>query len=282
METGENSNSFKDCFGRTTDLKENNQLIIADNAKNISFSFIDTKNCQCVGLCSFLFRKTGFDNIVERQEIINEQPGIKKNHIRTIILFTNRECTLIPEEIYSHTDKEKYINLLFDDDYSGEYNTMYLPSLGNYLVYKIHSTVNKLYRELFPAAVFYHSTGFLLNTLGRISSKQKKAVVHLHFSKYYFEMAIFANGKLLFYNSFEFQTSEEIAYYILFALKQWKVETNEIMVSGLMNPYSDELYWLKKYIPTIVGFPVDELMPYPASIESPLSYINLLNPELCE
>jgi hypothetical protein len=281
METGKNNNSFKDCFGRT-DLKENNHLVIADNAENFSYSFIDIKNSQCVGLCSFPLQETGYDKIEEQRKIIEEQSEIRKNYERTTLLFANRECTLIPEEIYRKKDNEKYINLLFADVFSAQYNAMHLPSLGNYLVYKIPASADELYREQFPGAVFYHSTGFLLNTLGRISFKQKYHLVHTHFSKNYFEMAIFFQGKLLFYNSFEFQTSEEIAYYILFALKQWGVESKEIMISGMMNPQSDELYWLKKYIPKIVGFPVDELLPYPASIEYPLNFINLLNPELCE
>jgi hypothetical protein len=189
---------------------------------------------------------------------------------------------LIPEEVYRKSDNEKYINLLFPDVFSGQYYAMHLPSLRNYLVYKIQTSIDKLYRELFPGAVFNHSTGYLLNALSRISFKKKNPLVHTHFLKNHFEMAIFSSGKLLFYNSFEFQTSEEIAYYILFALKQWKIETDEIMVSGLLNPNSDELYWLKKYITKIVGYPIDELLPYPASIDSPLNFINLLNPELCE
>ena len=77
-------------------------------------------------------------------------------------------------------------------------------------------------------------------------------------------------------------SSEEIAYYILYALKQWNVEANKIMVSGQMPADSDELFWLKKYVQEIVDFPKDELLPYPASIENPLRYINLLSPELCE
>jgi hypothetical protein len=281
METGEINSGFKDCFG-SSDLKENNHLVIADSPESFSYSFIDIKNNQCAGLCTFELQETGFEKTDEKRKIINQQSGIQKSFVRTIILFTNRECTLIPEEVYHKADNEKYINLLFADVYSGKYNAMHLPSLGNYLVYKIPSSTENLYNELFPGAVFYHSTGFLLNTLGRISAKQKNILVHTHFLKNHFEMAMFSNGKLLFYNSFEFQTSEEIAYYILFALKQWKIETKEIMVSGLMNPNSDELYWLKKYIPKIVGFPLDALLPYPASIEAPLSYINLLSQELCE
>ena len=203
METGKNNNGFKDCFGRT-DVKENNHLVISDNTENFSYSFIDTKNNQSAGLCSFSLQESGFDKLEEKRKIIRSQPGIQKNYIRTTVLFTTRECTLIPEEVYRKNDKENYIDLLFSDVFSGQYHAMHLPSLGNYLVYKIPTSTDKLYRGLFPGAVFYHSTGLLLNTLARISFKQNGPLVHTHFSKNYFGMTILSKGKLLFYNSFKF------------------------------------------------------------------------------
>ena len=284
METGKNNADKKSCFGRTSvkELKENHFLVLADEALQFSYSFIDVKASQCVGLCSFSNKDGGLDKVDKLKVLLNDQPELNKNYAREIVLFSNRECTLIPEEVYRKDDEEKYINLLFGDTYSGNYYSMHLPDLGNYLVYKTANDLDTLYKELFPGAVFYHSTGFLLNALSRISFNHKKPLVHAHFSKNYFEMAMLSNGKLLFYNSFEFQTSEEIAYYILFALKQWKVKADKIMVSGQMLHDSDEFFWLKKYVQEIVEFPKDELLPYPASLENPLSYINLLNPELCE
>jgi len=284
METGRNSAGIKKCFGRTSDkeLKENHLLVLADDALRFSYSFIDVNENQCVGLCSFSKQDGGVDKVDKLQEFIKTQSELQKNYARSIVLFSNRECTLIPEEVFQEEDKEKYINLLFGDAFSGVCFSMHLPALGNYLVYKTPSALNKLYKELFPGYIYYHSTGFLLNALSRISFNYKEPLIHAHFSKNYFEMAMFSKGKLLFYNSFEFQTSEEIAYYILYALKQWKVEANTIMVSGQMNEDSDEFFWLKKYVRKIVDFPKDELLPYPASLENPLSYINILNPELCE
>jgi len=284
METGKNSAGIKNCFGRTSDkeLKENHFLVLADDALRFSYSFIDVKENQCVGLCSFSQQDGRTTKVEKLRDFIKFQPELKKIYARTIVLFSNRECTLIPEEVYKEEDKEKYINLLFGDAYSGECYSMHLPDLGNYLVYKTSSELDSLYKELFPGSIYYHSTGFLLNTLSRVSFNYKKPLIHAHFSKNYFEMAMFSKGKLLFYNSFEFQTSEEIAYYILYALKQWKVEADEIMVSGQMHAESDEFFWLKKYVKKIVDFPAAELLPYPASLENPVAYLNILNPELCE
>ena len=284
METGRNSAGIKKCFGRTSDkeLKENHLLVLADDALRFSYSFIDVNENQCVGLCSFSQQEVGVDKVDKLQDFIKTQSELQKNYARSIVLFSNRECTLIPEEVFQEEDKEKYINLLFGDAFSGECFSMHLPALGNYLVYKTPSELNKLYKENFPGFIHYHGTGFLLNTLSRISFNYKEPLIHDHFSKNYFEMAMFSKGKLLFYNSFEFQTSEEIAYYILYALKQWKVDANTIMVSGQMNADSDEFFWLRKYVNEIVDFPKDELLPYPASLENPLSYLNILNPELCE
>ena len=248
METGKNNAGNKNCFGRTSvkELKENHFLVLANENSQFSYSFIDVNESQCVGLCSFSQLEEGVDKVDKLQNLLKDQPELHKNYARAIVLFSNRECTHIPEEVYKEEDNEKYINLLFGDSYSGKCYSMHLPDLGNHIVYKTPSDLDSLYSELFPGSIYYHSTGFLLKTLSRISFSYKEPLVHAHFSKNYFEMAMFSKGKLLFYNSFEFQTSEEIAYYILYALKQWKVEANKIMVSGQMLAESDELYWLKK------------------------------------
>ena len=56
---------------------------------------------------------------------------------------------------------------------------------------------------------------------------------------------------MLFYNSFSYQTSEDIAYFIMYALKQWDIEENEISISGILNAESEELFWLRKYLGTM-------------------------------
>ena len=281
METGKNKAGDKSCFGNT-ELKKNNLLVISSSASNFLYSFIDLKSYQCVGLCSIIKKETSFSNPNDVLDLVKEQPDLLKGFVRTKIVFTNRECTLIPEEIFKEEDTEKYIDLLFPDTYSGNVHIMHLPSLENYLVYKIPVAIDEFYKESFPGVVFEHSTGNLLSTLSRISFLKKNTLIHVNFSQKSFEVVMCKKGKLLFYNSFEYQTSEEIAYYILFALKQWEIEPEEVMVSGELNPDSDELYWLKKYIPKVISFPVDELLPYPASIENPSNYIGLLNPEVCE
>ena len=55
-----------------------------------------------------------------------------------------------------------------------------------------------------------------------------------HFANF-FELFIFDKGKMLFYNSFSYETSEDIAYFIMYALKQWEIDGNEISVSGVLD-----------------------------------------------
>lgn len=284
MGTGKNKQADKKCFGQATldTLNKKHFLIIADEFPRISYSFLDVKNEQCNGLCSLLNLINGSETALNLTNKIKDQTELQIKFARTTLLFSNRYCTLIPEEVYRKEDEESYINLIYGDSFSGIFYSMHLPELGNYLVYKIPVAKDSMYRDLFPGLLIYHGTGYLLSMISRISFDYESPLVHAHFLQDYFELMIFSKGKLLFYNSFDFRTSEEIAYYILFAIKQWEIEVKTIMVSGLLYAESDELYWLKKYIHKIVPFPTESLLPFPASIENPLNYINLLNPELCE
>ena len=285
METGKNKlESY--CFGQTKqeELSSSAHLLIESEVDQLSFSIIDQKANQCIGLCSFPInqslgnseRREVIQSIMTSNDIIN-YPFSKRQ-----LLVSSRECVFVPEEIFRKEEQDDYIRSSFESDYGGKVFSHAIPSLNNYLVYKIPEWLLSLVEDKLSGTIVSHSSSYLAEALYRSSIKNEEATVHVHFKRSFFELFIFNKGKMMFYNSFSFQTSEDIAYFIMYALKQWDMESNGLTVSGIFDADSDELYWLKKYAGEIEEFPVDNLLPYPAAIEKPGSYINLLNPSFCE
>lgn len=281
METGKSKvGTF--CVGKSKkeELQSADSLLIESEIDNLSIAIIDKKASQCVGLCSIPLdlkhRREDLKNILSNDAILNF-PFSKRN-----ILMANRECVFIPEEIYEESKNDYYIQSSFGENYEGICFSNKLAELANYIVYKVPQWLIIEYEDHLSGASIQHSTALLVESIFRLSKQSSELIVHAHFRRTFFELVVFKKGKMLFYNSFAYQTSEDIAYFIMYAFAQWEFEANSMFVSGVLDQNSDELYWLRKYLKEINTFPDQFLMAYPAALESPSNFINLLNPSLCE
>ena len=281
METGASRQAIY-AIGKTnvSELQSSYSLIIESQIDQFSYAILDKKANLCVGLSSFkidsLNRRENLKELLATNEVLNF-PFSNRS-----ILMANRECVFIPEEIFSTEKQDFYIESSFDVNYEGKCFSQKLDQLSNYCVFKTPQWLMNLYNEHLSGATIVHSTAYLAEALYRLSMQSEGVMTHVHFKRSFFEMFIFDQGKMLFYNSFPYQTSEDIAYFIMYALTQWEVKDKAISVSGVLDEESDELYWLRKYLQHIDVFPAAELISCPAAIEKPSTYINLLNPSLCE
>lgn len=285
METGKSKFDIT-CVGqiKKEELRTADKLLIESDLNIISYAIIDKKAKQCVGLCSApintslgrMERRKFYEEFLVENQLINFPFSSRQ------ILISTRECVFIPEEIYNKDELELYIDASFESNFSGKYFSMKMPELKNHLVFKAPEWLVNLYNDKLSGASIVHSTYYLVESIFRMSSQTNELIVHAHFKRTFFELVIFDKGIFQFYNSFSYQTSEDIAYFIMYALKQWGIENNKISISGHLDSKSDELYWLKKYLTEIVELPNDAFSPYPAALENPSSFINLLNPALCE
>lgn len=285
METGKNKfDTF--CVGQTKreELRTTDKLLIESELNLISYAIIDKKAKQCVGLCSVPIDSSlgRMERRAFYKELITVDPVINFPFSSRQLLLSNRECVFIPEEIFKEEELDNYISSSFGNDFAGRCFSMKMPELKNHLVFKVPEWLFKLYKEKLSGSSIVHATAYLVESVYRISRQLNELVVHAHFKRASFELIIVDNGRMLFYNSFSYQTSEDIAYFIMYALKQWEIEDTKISISGHFDAESDELYWLRKYLTKIISFPSNAFTPYPASLEKPATYINLLNPSLCE
>lgn len=285
MVTGKSKfNAF--CVGQTKkeELYSTASLLIESELDQLSYAILNKANNQCIGLCALplesslgrMERRDLLKDIFAQDEVLNF-PFSKRS-----VLMSNRECVFIPEEVFNENDLQYYIASSFGDSFQGECFAMKIPELKNYIVFKIPDWLMTIYREKLSGAAIQHSSAFLVGSIFRLSRQRPDTIIHAHFKRSFFELLIFKQGKMLFYNSFSYQTSEDIAYFIMYALQQWELKGNEMSVSGLLNAESEELFWLRKYLGEIKEFPAEELLSFPPALEAPSLFINLLNPSHCE
>lgn len=283
METGKSNPDFT-CFGKTDSkaYSDKQHLVLVDESSQILFSIIDSAHNECIGLCGFEGSNSTTHLPDHLKQKIDRSALLNYKYSRVNLVFTGRECTLIPEEVFKESHQEDYIEHLFSNAVSGKVFHSFIPSIGSYLVYKVNDQRYSFYKEKYPASHIYHHAALLIDGLHQKSINSSKGLIHAHFFKQHFELYAFSKGQLIFFNSFIYHTSEEIAYYLLYAMKQWELDFEQLSISGFLTAESDDLYWLKKYIKTIINLDSDHMLPFPASIETPSKYITLLNRNWCE
>jgi hypothetical protein len=113
----------------------------------------------------------------------------------------------------------------------------------------------------------------------------KNCDLFLNFNLGVFELAAKSNNKLLYYNVFNYDTNEDVLYYLLFMMEQYHLNplTCKVVVAGQMDAESELFKSIKKYIKH-VNFAVSDksFSSSFSDLKIPQHYFfTLLNQHLC-
>jgi hypothetical protein len=85
------------------------------------------------------------------------------------------------------------------------------------------------------------------------NSSIKNSNLLLNFNKGVFEIAAKDNNQLIYYNAFNYETTEDVLYYLLFMMEQYDLNplTCKVAVAGQTEAESDLLKSIRKYVKTV-------------------------------
>ena len=214
----------------------------------LSFALLDTETNRVIALESYqsdlladsndLFRL--LEKALESKDL-NDKPF----HSVTCII-DERINILVPEPLFSPEDQEKLINFGFNlpDGYTTE--TEKLKVINGYNLFALSETLKDKMLSKWPSAQFTHSSTVFLESL----PKNEKSSVYVNMRNRNFDMAILKDGNLLFYNNFRFNTKDDCAYFLLFAMEQNGLSGQDtpVQFSGLILPASEIVDLCERYI----------------------------------
>lgn len=170
------------------------------------------------------------------------------------IIVDNQWFTLIPLDLFNKEYTTRYLQLAKGNQITAEeeVHTYTHEDLG---IVNVYSSDRELYNWLsntYPLVEinFKHKTSQLID-FGVFTSKVQTAF--LHFGYQYFTMVITANGTLKFCNRFAYKTSQDLVYYVLFAMNELEIEPNEIILTlnGNIDETSEDFELLNQYLPKV-------------------------------
>lgn len=192
---------------------------------------------------------TSFSELLEK---LIEQSSILKsvNYRRVIIGSGFNVSTLVPNPLYDPSAATSQLNFSNNVHTSDEIMTDELRQVEARNVFAVPS---ELYAEIvrrFPSAEFHHSSTAMIEFLLSINRNSENELMTINVHSSLIEIIVTKGKNILLYNSYHFESPEELVYYILFVCEQLHLnpENIDLQFAGLMRT-TDSAYMLcRKYI----------------------------------
>ena len=172
---------------------------------------------------SFFYTETTIDlakpYIAAIKELFFVHPFLTYSYRHTYVIYANRQYTLVPEDVFVEKEQKELMAFVFS---SPDEKTLHerLEESGCEMLYSIPSDVHDFFSRSLLRPTFTHAIVPLLIQWRKQSviNYPKQLYVALHEDT--MDAVCFDRDTMLFINSFQFDSANDILYYLLYIWKQ--------------------------------------------------------------
>ena len=213
----------------------------------LSFALLDTAtNCLIALECYQSDLLADSNDIFHTLERALESKGLNNKPFQSITcIMDERTCVLVPEALYNPKDNEKLLgfgtNLPSDSCMMADH----LPCKAVNL-YALPQTLQGMILTKWPNANITHSSSVFINSVPNTDIP----TVFVNVRNRDFDMVIMKDGQLAFFNNFRFNTKDDFAYFLVFAMEQNGLSGQDTPVcfTGLIRPASEIIDLCGRYV----------------------------------
>ena len=237
-------------FGQLSELADSLVIELSDSL--IKFCELTKDKLTPHYICEFPIEQNSNQTI--STHIINAVKHFqfsKKNYQHVYINYYTSKFTLCPTAFYLAENNRSLLefntgnisdNIILVDEINTDIK----------LIYAIDESIKSTVDLLFPNHQLKHS----LTILGKLMLTAEELIkedILLSIHSNYIELVVKQNQKIVLANQYSVKTTEDVLYYVLFALEQYQLNplTTNIMVIGNIETTDELLVSIKKYIKNI-------------------------------
>ena len=228
------------------------RMAIQCSLGGLSFALLDAKTQTLVALeCYQSDLLADSNDLFRTLERALENKGLNNKELLSVTcLIDNRYCALIPESVFNETDQAKYLDFAFQIPANYSIKSERLESAQCVNVFALLTAIKEKLLIKWPNARLTHSSSLFINSMMKDVEKDG---VFVNIRNRDFDLLLKRNGKLQFFNNFKFNTKEDFAYFLLFAMEQNGVSGQDtpVLFSGLIRPASDIIDLCGRYVKDI-------------------------------
>ena len=221
------------------------------------------------------------------KEIFEKTDFLKRAYTKVRCVVTTPSQTLIPVVEGLSIDPETAlgfnVNLAFDQ----EIFTNALASIDAVMAFAVNKELVSIVSNRFPQVEFIHAAASTISYGIELAAGNSQASMYIVLHEGLLEICLIENNKLKLYNTFAFQTPEDLVYYPLFIAEQFKLSTEslQLYLAGNIARESPAFDIMQKYFAHVQMAPLDKRSKYAVRMEEEQvypSFLPLFTTRLCE
>ena len=144
------------------------------------------------------------------------------------LIYYNKKSTLVPSTLFEYKNSLNYLkyntSINIDDIAANDHvlnheiNNVYIPN----------AEINNFIFEKFKTFDFYHYSSLIIEKTSNELAKNFSENVFVNINDGFIDILFFRDKKLMFYNSYDFNSDEDILFYLLFCLSELKLNPDEV------------------------------------------------------
>lgn len=287
------SNSIKDSRFETENLAKYH-LAFQVNFELFRICIIDGDSNRCLFLEDYKLSDIYTTNdLLEQLDILFEDHIlIKAGFWKSITVgIKNTQFSLIPEALFEKDYLKEYLtlNTTLDKEPDEEYHFFQQRQTAAVNVFATNTRLTSWFNKMYPlkqVRLVHHTAPMIEGIMLQKDKNAAEKSVFIQVEQYFLTIIVKQAKKLIFCNSFTFNTSEDFVYFILFVFDQLELNPEKcpVVVFGEITHDSESFSKLYKYIrhlafgskPEFVrfGYQFDEVFDH--------RYFDLYNMHLCQ
>ncbi len=229
--------------------KKYKKFTLQVSLKGFSFCRIDTLNHSILSFKEVSFDSSNNSNSIEEllANAFKEYIELNDSYDEIVILHENNLATFVPTALFDENFLGSYLQFntkVFETDFFAfdtianyQMNTVYIPYVN----------LNNFFVDKFGQFTYKHTHTVLVSKLLELSKNIDDKKMFVHLGAGHFEIILVQNQNLLLFNSFEYNTPEDLIYYILFTAEQLNLNPESIKLEFLGDISEEDDYFKIAY-----------------------------------
>jgi hypothetical protein len=266
------------------------RLFVLIDDDSVQYCILDTeKNCFIAIADYHLPSSSGSREAFTAQvgHLLMEDVYLSRKYPSVVIGISSHVHTLVPSVLFDAGQVRKYLEFNFRIPEGYHTGSNPISEINSFSVYGFPPGLITVLRSHFREAAIVHRSSALIKTQYQLSRiKATGPAAFLNINKHSLTNSYFEDGSLLYFNTFPYQTREDILYFTLYSHGQSKPghEPAQLIVSGFTEKGSDVHHILEQYFHSITFADPPGLFGYsPLLAQASLyRYVELFALALCE
>ena len=205
----------------------NSSLVIHINESWVIFCLFNNQKLSSLNKVRFLHNKKSNFILKTIKKYIK---SFSKENIPSEVklIYYNRTSTLVPSDLFDPKNSLNYMkyntSIRIDDIAANdrvlnhEINNVYIPNID----------INNYIFEKFKTFDFYHYSSLIIEKISNDFAEKFGKRVFVNVNDGFIDILYFKDKKLEFYNSYDYNSIEDVLFYLLFCFSELKLNPDEI------------------------------------------------------